>query len=1100
MSRLRLVTGRGGTGKTAFILNEIRERMEAGEHGLILLVPDQFSHEAERLLCEACGDRVSLHAEVLSFPRLFYRLVSDMGGIDQRYLDRPGKLLVMRRAVALADAMNGTVSAQSRQTDRLLSLLETAADCTSSRIRPDRLYALSDRTDGTLRDKLRYLASVLEIYNGLIQQDLHDPDEVLDRLCELIPHSERIANSRIWVDGFRDFSVQQYAILEQLLAFARSFTVSLTLDEDSEDRLVFHTASETKDRLTDIAAGLGASVDRITCRRESVRSREMRHLEHHCFTDRPAAFGAAEGIRLWRFHRDREEFEACASHILECTRSGARFRDIAVAVGNLADREALFRSVMDEYGIPVYINSKKDIMRYPPTAVLLASLNILLRGWDSEAVFVYLKSGYADITPDECDLLENYAFTWGIRGRKWTADRPWDMPPGGFSESSSDESVLESLNDIRRRVCAPLTRLERDMHSAESGADMIRALFRFADAIGLYAKTEELADALRERGEEHTADEFLSACEILTVAAEQFLLAAGDSACELQEFAQLWTALLEQYDFGFIPDTTDRVCAGDISRLRRRGIRHLFVLGASDDVLPSFPAERGIFSDEERERLSRIDSVFSPPIDERLAVGQADAYDLLTQASVSLTLSFSEESGNVPSRYFSVLGNMFSLVPQTPERGRCRLSARTPSLALALTGPSDDRFALAARRFWNGTEEYSRLRAVIDASCYPQERVLSESSAHRLYGNEAVLSATRLEQYSDCPFSYYLRYGMKLMQRKPADLSPLLFGTLYHKVMENTTAEVLNKGGFQSVTGEACRQIAEKNIEACLASVGSIADDNARLRFLLDRTSEDILASVQDLSEEMTSSRFVPLAFEMSFSPQGTLPPYEMNSENGRISVQGKIDRVDGWEDDGKLFLRIVDYKTGSTSFRLSDVVYGRNMQMLIYLFALKKYGPSFFGKPVVPAGILYDSSGNDYIDASPDISDEQRLKKLLAGRKHSGLVIADAGVCRAMDTNDPPVYLPVTFRQDGSLDGKSTFNTRQEALLNRYVDRCIEDCCRGILSGNIRALRREPQGKGACQRCEFRSICSPDRQPLEIQPVLNDADSWKLIEGGDAG
>jgi ATP-dependent helicase/nuclease subunit B len=238
----------------------------------------------------------------------------------------------------------------------------------------------------------------------------------------------------------------------------------------------------------------------------------------------------------------------------------------------------------------------------------------------------------------------------------------------------------------------------------------------------------------------------------------------------------------------------------------------------------------------------------------------------------------------------------------------------------------------------------------------------------------------------------------------------------------------------------------------------------------------------------------------MSFSPQGTLPPYEMNSENGRISVQGKIDRVDGWEDDGKLFLRIVDYKTGSTSFRLSDIVYGRNMQMLIYLFALKKYGPSFFGKPVVPAGILYDSSGDDYIDASPDISDEQRLKKLLAGRKHSGLVIADAGVCRAMDTNDPPVYLPVTFRQDGSLDGQSTFNTRQEALLNRYVDRCIEDCCRGILSGNIRALRREPQGKGACQRCEFRAICSPDRQPLEIQPVLNDADSWKLIEGGDAG
>ncbi|MBR4744923.1 MAG: PD-(D/E)XK nuclease family protein [Oscillospiraceae bacterium] len=1098
MSELRIVTGRGGSGKTAYILNEIRERMEAGETGLILLVPDQFSHEAERLLCEACGDRVSLHAEVLSFPRLFYRLVSDMGGISQEYIDRAGKLLVMRRAVALADSMNGSEHAYSRLTDRILSLLETASDCTSSQIRPERLYALSDRTEGLLRDKLRYLASVLEIYNGLLHQDLHDPDEMLDKLCELIPHSEKVWNARVWVDGFRDFSVQQYSVLGQLLAFARSFTVSLTLDTEAEDDLVFHTAALTRRRLTGIAVRAGASVDLITCRRDkSVRSPEMEHLEHHCFSDKPAAFGPTDRIRLWTCRRDRDEFEACASSILDCVRAGARFRDIAVAVGNIWEKESLFRAVMEEYGIPVYINSKKDIMRYPPTAVLLSSLNVLLRNWESEAVFSYLKSGYSGITEDECDLLENYAYTWSIQGKKWTSDKPWTMPPGGFSESAPDETLLATLNDIRRRVCDPLMRLDRDMRAAGSAGDMIRTLFRFADEIGLYEKTEELSDRLRQGGDEHTADEFLSACEILTVAAEQFLLTAGDSACELQEFAQLWTALLEQYDFGFIPDTTDRVCAGDISRIRRRGIRHLYILGASDDVLPSLPSERGIFSEEERELLSRIDSVFSPPVDERLAIGQADAYDLLTQSADRLTLSFSEESGSVPSRYFTVLKNMFSLDPQTPERTRCRLSAPEPSFDLALTGPDDDPYTLAARQFWHSDLRYEEMRELADAARHPQERMISEDSAHKLYGKTAVLSATRLEQYSNCPFSYFLTYGMKLVPRTQAELSPLLFGSLYHKVMENTSSEIMREGGFHSVPAADCLRIAERNMEECLSSVSSVGDENARLRFLIRKTSEDILSAVQDLSDELSSSLFVPLAFEMDFSPHGTLPPYEIRSEKGTVCVHGKIDRVDGWENDGKLYLRIVDYKTGSTSFRLSDVLYGRNMQMLIYLFALKKFGPSFFGREIVPAGILYASPVKEYVDVSPDISNEVLEKKLLSGRRHTGLIMADRSVFSAMDSNDPPVYLPEVTKKDGTPEPGTTFTIQQEDLLNRFVDRRIGDCCNGILSGNIRSMRRAIPGKDPCQWCDFRSICSPDRQPVAVQPVLRGEDCWKQIEGG---
>ncbi|MCQ2452136.1 MAG: PD-(D/E)XK nuclease family protein [Oscillospiraceae bacterium] len=1073
--------------------------------GMVLLVPDQFSHEAERLLSESCGDAISLHAEVLSFSRLCNRVFSEYGGIARTYLDEGGKVVTMQLALQMAEDQISSFGRKNRQTEYILSLLDTAAECRSAGITPDALRKSATRASGHLRSKVNDTAYVLEIYQGRMTQDLQDPDEKLDRLARQLPLCGYAQGRSLWVDGFRDFTAQQYRVLEQLLAACQEMTITLTLDPEEEESSVFANARKTRDRLLELAACLGQETNiRILQRIGIDNSPEMNHLEANPFADCPTCCEERENIHILHCGSAAEEWEAVAAAVLDLAEKGIRYQDMAVAVGGFEGQEYFGRSILEAYGIPVYVNQKTDILQMPAVAALQGALQILCRGWDYESVFSYLKTGYSGLSEEECDSLENYALTWNIRGSMWF-DADWNMDPEGYKDpehSDSRRPLLEQLNSWRRKAVTPLYHLSKAMKMAENGGERIKALFAFADEINLYEGLEQEASRLAAIGEERAGDDCLSLGTALTKAAEQYFLIAGDLTCSLPEFASQWQLLLSRCRIGTIPSYVDHLTLGDLGRIRRRGLKYLFVMGMTQNRLPALDEPRGVFSVREREELRNLQLPLAKSQEERLCASLAEAYDLLTLPSEGLFLSCVPGNGEVPSQLMDTIRDMFSLEVEMPSLVKNKTAAIRPCLELALSGASGAE-ANAARLVLVENGLYKALQEKAGAATSSARLQLSDEAVKSLYPSRLSLTASRVNTYRGCPFQYYMEYGLRVKKREEAQLTPSVIGTLIHYVLEKTAGDVKQKGGFSKVTGEECCRIAQGHIEYYEQNYLNLTKEAGRLRFLFDVVAADTLAIVRDMAAELSESDFEPYSFELRFPDRqnGSLPYYSLQDGERELDVGGIVDRVDGWEKDGSLYLRVVDYKTGNKDFKLSEVYHGFDMQMLIYLFALKRFGGEYYGKPVKPAGILYTPAKNKYYTVKDDDNEAKIQKNQANQHKRTGLILQEESVIEAMehgreaDKGKEYPFLGLKCK-DGLYSGSNLITEGQLELLNRHVDRRLMETCRGILSGSIGPQRIHHHEQESCRYCPAVRICRPEKRVVRYLPPYEGSELWtKLAE-----
>jgi len=1060
---------------------------------MILLVPEQMSHELERRVCEYCGHTASLHVEVLSFTRLCSRVFEMEGGIARRYMSDEGKTLVMYRALELAAPLTESFSTKNTRTRFIESLLKTAAACRAACITPNTLLAAANKAEMPLKNKMKDIAIVLEIYQGLLKQDLHDPDERPDFLCDVLDHSSVFNGVSIWVDGFRDFTGQQIEILKRLLLRCTAVTVSLPLDWERRDCPAFFLSIKTYELLCKIASLANVKIEEdVSVWDESAAKGDLAFLEGHLFGNSSASFsGQCQSIRILSCNSRVEEFHICASKLLELARQGVRWSECAVAVGEFVSCRLLLLSTLDKYGIPYFADRNTDISQLTPVVALTSAVRAVLR-WDYDSIFVYLKTGYAGITVEECDKLENYVLTWNIRGRTWYEDAEWTMNPSGFGKvSESDLQTLRDINTIKRKAVFPLKRLFLDMKGCETAGERITALFSFAERINLYEKIEEQADKLEELGLERLSDDCLSVREVLTKAAEQYYLTAGDMVCSLQEFYDTWMLLISKYSFGKIPSSLDCVFVGDMTRLRRKGIKHLFVLNMNEAAFSNVVTSADLFSDDEITELLRISIPISLSSEERQYAAAAAAYDLLTLPAESLTVSCADDGTEHPSRYIGNISHMFHIMPEETMPSFYRAASISPCRELALSTVIPEKTAMV--QLLKNDAEYCELRSTADEFLRSPARI-SAASVEGLYGTQLSLTASRVNLISDCHFGYFLEYGLRADRRKTAELSPDIRGNFVHYVLEQTARDVKALGGFAAVSNDELCRLAEAHMNEYDCNCFAIPWDAARTRYLFDVLCDDTIQVLMGMAEELRGSEFVPLAFEMGFGNEAEagLPAYYIQNQNQTIAVRGVVDRVDGWEHDGNLYLRVVDYKTGNKVFRLTDVIQGKDIQLLLYLFAIKRYGISFFGKPIVPAGALYAPARNDYL-LEPYGMPAEKVAELRAKQfTHSGILLQNDMVIDAMEHGETPLYLPVK-KKDGLLFG-SIATEEQLNLLNQFLDRKLCEIGEQILSGDVSAEYSAVGNRKACDFCVFQRMCLPARRKANRCKSVSNEDFWMFI------
>ncbi|MDR2590838.1 MAG: PD-(D/E)XK nuclease family protein [Oscillospiraceae bacterium] len=1041
---LNIITGRAGSGKTKYIMNEIKRRMDVGETNMLLIVPEQYSHDAERTLCTVCGDSLSLHTEVISFTRLCDHVFLEIGGATKGFLEKSGQILLIYRAIESVAHNLKVFGTKKTRTEVLENILKAITEFETLKIKPEELMSMVDITANPLSDKLFDIALIYDAYKALLQTYGDSLSSRLNLLAEKISESSVGDKGHIYFDGFNDFTVQELSIIEKLIAKSSSITICLTSDENDEteifeipQRTIRQLESLAKENNTDIVV---LNISDLIIKQES--NTELAHLEKHLFDDKIIKYNdIANAISIYAAPGIYTECEYAAAKIWELIRAGYRWQNIGVMARDWTEYESICENVFEKYDIPYFSSGKVDILSKPPMALIDTALNIAAAGFDYRSVFRYLKTGLIHILAEEIAVIENYVLVWDIKGTMWLNE--WKMPPSGYKDAQKgDTELLKKINNIRVKIITPLLKLQDSIKKDSTAEVKLHALYEFLTDVRMAESLVKKSEGFRNNGELRLADEYIQLIDIIYSAMDQMYSIIGNNEVSAKEFYKLIMLVLSQNEVGVIPISLDRVALGSMTMSRRRDLKALILLGITDKNIPSLSVQTGILSDNERMTLSKLKTNIPAGLEERLYREMNMIYSTLTLPSDKLILMYTTDSGNRPSFIVKKIEMMFDITPITLE---------TIEYVSAAEKPYNDYM----KRYDKELMQPERLK-------------LSEKTAIKLYGSDMLLSASRVDNYYTCPFKHYVQSGLQLKQRTPAVFDASSSGSFMHNILAGVFEAIKSGAGIRNISETEYENIIKQCVENFKRTkLFDFQGKNSRFIYLFNRMKNDITYIVQDIIEELKSSQFEPIAFEMNLS--------EISSD-----IRGFVDRVDGYIKDNKLYTRVIDYKTSKTAytFDLSDILVGRDMQMLIYLFALQRYGKAQFNMGVEPAAVLYMPARDNVLTIERNATEEEIEKLRTKNMQRSGLVLDDVQIIDAMEDGENKKYLPVKTNKDGTFAGNSLVSKNQIKALESYVDKMLNNAKADILYGNnVCKPYYRSETNNACSYCEYHVICAFDEE-----------------------
>lgn len=1070
---LHIWTGRARSGKSGAIMEQIRALGDSSRQ--LLIVPQYVTHEAELELCRVCGDTAARHAAVVSFESLAKSVLDIVGGGADVELDNGGKLLTMQRTLQEVGSELCYFRRSFLKSAFLSGLVSLADEFRSYRVTPEMLLQQAESAEGETGKKLRDLALIIGMYEAKLAQGDMDERDRVTRMAEKLEESGYVQGKDVFFDGISYFNAQEERAIAVMLRACRSVTVSLLHDEADKSGIFADTAV-TIGRLQRLAEENGQKVELRHFEREESDA-PLAFLEQNFFGGSSAYEGeSGDAVTVLSAPSVYAEAEAVAAAIRRLTKEGYRYREVGIAVRNVGDYRGILETVFRRYGIPCYMDPESDILDKPLMTLIVAVLESVCNGYEYEDMFRWLKSGFAPVSDESCDLLENYAIRWEIRGNMWIREEGWIAHPDGYGAewTESAQMRLERINDLRRRIREPLAALADGMKAATVSAEMVAALYRFLEQLKIPEKLNDRVLQLQQSGDLQGAEEYSQLWNILMGVMDQFVEILGDAPMEKTEFCRLFRLLLTQYSVGTIPVALDQVKLSSITQNDRKTVKCLFIMGANDGVIPSVNVGGGLLTEEDRDLMSDAGIRLAPGADASFTMELQNLYAALAQPTERLVVSYprADAGGNELQPAF-VVKRLEELFPRLQKREASALDvSAAPLPALQAAG------SWKGGRLWKYFEErgdYDKELRAMERAMAVKRGALSPEAVELLYGTKIRMSASRLDKMRQCHYAYFLQYGLKAKPRKTAAFDAPEIGTFLHYLLENVTKEVQAKGGFAEVDAKVLHQLTRCYIDRFAAEeLDSLREKNARFRYLFKRLCVTANKVVENLAAEMRESDFEPRAFELSFGEDGNIPALSITEGEHTMQVGGKVDRVDGWLHDGKLYLRVVDYKTGKKAFDLADVRYGLNLQMLLYLFTLEQNGEDYFGSPVVPAGVLYMPARDELMSQSRNIGIEALQHAFQKEMTRSGLLLADPAVLKAMEHSalESPCYLPLMVNKDGNLSG-SIASAEELGMLARHVEHQLHEILREMTEGVVDA---DPSCRNEndmpCAWCEFADAC----------------------------
>ena len=1053
---LHLLLGRDWTANRDEVLTRIAADVRQRKENRILIVPELISHETERRLCAAAGDTASRYAEVLSFTRLARRVTDSMGSAAEECLDNGGRVVAMASAARqLSSRLKAYASVETRP-EFLTGLIDGIDEFKRCCISSQDLSRAARETEGSLAQKLEELSLLMEGYDSLCSRGKRDPRDQMTLLLEHLEEGTFGEDHVFYIDGFPDFTRQNLAIIEHLIKVSPSVTVSLNCDEIDSSLLAFEKAGNTAREIYQCAVRSGVEV-RVETLRE--RSGPLNVVREKLFQGILSNYSAKSVLHTCRAASPYQECMAAAHQVMELVSGGCRYRDITLVCTDMSVYTPLVDLIFHRFHIPVYRSGTEEILQKSVIATVLTALDAALSGFDQRDTLRYLRSALSPLDPDICDRVENYAVIWGIRGQKWASE--WVNHPDGLSGEWNDafREALAELNRAREAAITPLVKLQKGFKEAKDMRGQVTALYAFLEEIQLEQRLSVLAQTMDAAGDNRSAQILNQLWEILLSAMEQMYDVLGETYWDAEHFSRLFRLLLSQYDVGTIPPVLDAVQMGPVSAMRCHQQKYLIVLGAEEGKLPGYTGSSGVLTDQERVALRELGVPLTGGAMEGIQAEFAEIYGVFCGAMEAVWVYC---SGEQPSFVFRRLVEL---------SGGEEQAENTAGFALA-----DELEAGAYLARWDAEELAQRLRVTEGYRDTKQRRAYSLGNVkieniRKLYNSTLTLSASQIDRQAECRLSYFLKYGLRAKERKEAAVDPAEFGTYVHAVLENTTRCIREMGGFHTVSLEETLDIAHRYSEEYAAQRFSQLESE-RVTYLFRRNIRELDLVVQELWLELKEALFEPAGFEVNFGPTGDLPAISIPNGSMEAAIQGKVDRVDTWNNGATTYYRVVDYKTGKKDFDYCDVFNGVGLQMLLYLFALRDSEDEMLGDRPVPAGVQYFPARVPYLAAEGKLEEEEVQKERKSNWKRRGLLLQDEAVLQAMEPGETPRRMCYTIKKDGTLSGDLA-DREQLKQLEGYVFRVLARIVEDIASGNVEP---NPYTRGtshdACAYCPYGSIC----------------------------
>jgi ATP-dependent helicase/nuclease subunit B len=1140
---IRFIYGRAGTGKSKFCIDEIKNNINEKEerNKLILLVPEQYTFTTENKILGSIGEHAFLRTEVLSFKKMAHEVFENYGGRVREIIKESGRNMLIHRVLNENIGSLEYFKRISREQGFNEIISEVISEFKKYNVNIENIREIDEKIDDSeLSQKLRELTIIYEAFNLKMHENYIDGDDELSLLSKKLSEVDEYMGAEVWIDEFASFTPQQLDIIRLLAKKCKRVNITLCMEnkssiDKSEDVTdIFNIIKNTENKILKVAKENNIAYEKPIYLNNSIPYRfnnnpELRHIEKYFFNFPLNEYNKyCNNITLYKANNIYDEIERVAKSITRLVRDkGYRYRDISVVCRNIDDYEKITSVIFKDYDIPYFLDKKIQLLSNPLIIIISSAFEILSKNWSYESVFKYLKSGLTGIDNSYIDVLENFTLEYGVKGYKWTVKEIINEKWFNGNSELTDEKIL--ISEIMEEVRSPLMIFHNKINGRHTVKDMCSAIYEFLVDVKAFERIDKWIENFEKIGLEDKVKEYGQVESIVIDILDQAVDVIGEEVLDHSEFFRILNSGFTNEEIGVIPVALDQVNIGDIARIKGRDVKVLYIVGINDGILPASKKEEGLLSDRDRLILSDLGINLSATTRNKIFEEQYLLYIALTISSEYLMLSYPMADFEGKSlRASIVIPRIKRIFPKLVEESAIYdlESQKNKFSKIDAPIPTFNELIIALRRdfdkedietYWSEVyswfkenEEFKdKVLSIFKGLTYSNvgDRI-AKNKLRKLYQNDMgklVFSVSRLERYAECPFSYFVQYGLKAKNRKVYEFTPPDLGSFVHEMLDSFTNKVKEEGiSWSELNNEKCKEIVSNIIDKKLMEESnSILNSTKKFKYLAQRFKRVISKSVSVIANQIGKGEFEVFKTEFNFGNYSSGEAITLDLEsNEKIYLQGRIDRIDTLNLDGETYIRIIDYKTGAKKFDLNEMYYGLQIQLLVYLDALIKNSKYILDKQVKPGAILYFKIDDPIIKSKKEMTTEEVQEEVLNALKMKGLVLKDARVVKAMDKDIEgySLIIPAAFKNDGDFKANSDVVTEGEfTLLREYVKKKMIELCEEMLSGDIKIQPTKNSNIAHCDYCDFSTICQFDTsiKDNKYKIIVNksQSDIWKSIK-----